>query len=253
MPIRSTYPGHTSAGQFLGIVRQNQNSVSVPPSVKSNSTNRLFPAGIKVSHSERSKSLEENTRPWNISTHIERDTPMTGVKAPPSPPSKSDAIKKGKRRDRLKTADEKRSELKSKNVHFPISKKMNSTVYFESSERNNAALTRKIEYHPINSFLPVSSHPLTEFSTRWPPTPIRATCLGQTTAGRQLPGSRYDFGIPFYNRPPAGLPTVHNGTVDECMHWDYSVVSVGSNKTPAREEIRHDNTLNKQERMRQVG
>lgn len=110
--------------------------------------------------------------------------------------------------------------------------KVNNQPIRNSSQSNDSVETEccnnrsNCNVQPMISSTPMSrqQHLHSEFSTRWPPTPIRSSYVGRTTAGRWLYNGQniYDPSEkPFYDHSPAGTPTIYTGTVGECTRWNY--------------------------------
>lgn len=177
----------------------------------------FYPAEKK---SDRSKPLHGHSE-WNSSTRIDPDNPFPSSKGIQSRSQKvieSESVNMsgpGKNKVPPKSGLDQREPGKSgqgKNVRFTDGK--STTIKTESHQETHFNSTGTCQGQTFY----LSRRPQSEFSTRWPPTPIRATHSGKTTAGRRWPDDQSK--VPFYNRSPAGIPTIYTGSVGECMRWN---------------------------------
>lgn len=215
---------------------------SQQPSTAAAKLEPLYPAELK---SNRGKPADGHPE-WNFSTRINPENPFPPAKVTYKQPRASrnsnkeqkESIEMNEQVTNSKgvyqsgSADQQNREPgksgQGKNVKFTCSDESTTTInnnniehqetHYDSTrgqqQQGQQQTTKKKFATTIRR-----RHP-SEFSTRWPPTPIRSTHSGQTTAGRRWPGEEYD-NVPFYNHYPAGIPTIYTGSVGECMRWNY--------------------------------
>lgn len=210
---RSTLPGN-SAG--LDNTKQSTMTKSQPLSSKSN---RTSPAETNL---DRSKRLDSR-QPWNSSTRINKDACISCD-------------------DKAKPARPESNCCDTQNEFGMAELKTNSQPQKNSRANDSAAQVERNAQSTVRSQPIINSpsrRPQSEFSTRWPPSPIRSSYPGRTTAGRWLYNGRdiYDTNgseKPFYERSPAGIPTISSGSVDECMRWHYGTNRSGQRTSQQR-------------------
>lgn len=174
----------------------------------SESTNMKKPSN-KSNRTSPTKTNSDSRQQWNSSTHVNKDA---YDKAKPTYPESKCCDEQ----NRPKMAESKTTIQPQRN-----SRADGSAVEVE----RNARSTNMVRSQPINS-TSIPRRPHSEFSSRWEPIPIRSSYPGRTTAGRWLYNGQniYDpkgLEKPFYDRSPAGIPTIFTGSVDECMRWNY--------------------------------